>query len=71
MAFTIYVYRDIWPLATFNLRPADLADGPLLWAKIGLLTFTAVIIPLFIPRQYTPIDPKVCFEHLVVLPSAE
>ena len=65
VAFAVYAYRDLWPLATFNLQPADLADGPVLWAKIALLTFTAVVIPLFIPRQYVPVDPKVCFEYCV------
>lgn len=35
-----------------------------MWIRLGLLTFMAVFIPLFIPRHYIPVDPKVnlfCF----------
>ncbi|KAF7368478.1 Multidrug resistance-associated ABC transporter protein [Mycena venus] len=45
------------PLATFTGVPADLGEGWRLWAKIVLLSITAVIIPLFTPRQYVPVDP--------------
>ncbi|KAI8982789.1 multidrug resistance-associated ABC transporter [Trametes punicea] len=54
----VYFYRDLWPLATFTLRPLDAAEGSLLWAKIALLTLATVIVPLFCPRQYVPVDPK-------------
>ena len=57
--FGVYIYRDIWPLATFTKEPKDLQEGYLLWIKISITTLTAVIIPLFIPRQYVPADPKV------------
>ena len=57
--FGVYIYRDIWPLATFNKEPKDLQEGYLLWIKFSITTLTAVIIPLFIPRQYVPVDPKV------------
>lgn len=57
--FSIYAYRDIWPLLTFTLSPADAHEGALLWVKIGLLAFTAIVVPLLVPRQYIPIDPKV------------
>ncbi|KAJ7657296.1 hypothetical protein DFH06DRAFT_1269382 [Mycena polygramma] len=57
LAFCVYFYRDILPLATVNGVPADLNEGPRLWAKIAVLSITAVIIPLFTPRQYIPIDP--------------
>ena len=57
--FGVYIYRDIWPLATFTKEPKDLREGYLLWIKFSITTLTAVIIPLFIPRQYMPIDPKV------------
>ena len=30
-----------------------------MWAKFAVLTFAAVIIPVFIPTQYVPFDPKV------------
>ncbi|KAH9939278.1 uncharacterized protein BXZ73DRAFT_99482 [Epithele typhae] len=54
----VYAYRDLWPLATFTLAPADALEGALLWAKVGVLSFAAVFVPLFIPHQYVPVDPK-------------
>ena len=59
VTWAVYVYRDLWPLATFTLRPADAAEGAFLWAKVGVLTFGAVLLPLAVPRQYIPVDPKV------------
>jgi len=57
--FAVYTYRDIWPLCTFTLTPADINEGPFLWARIAVLTVAAVIVPLLVPRQYVPVDPKV------------
>ncbi len=57
-AFATYVYRDVWSFATFTEFPVD-DVSPLLWAKIGILTFTGVLIPLFVPRKYVPVDPEV------------
>ncbi|KAI0257800.1 hypothetical protein BC834DRAFT_803131, partial [Gloeopeniophorella convolvens] len=54
----LYTYRDFWPLLTFTLVPADRDEGLLLWSKMTLLAFAAVVIPLAVPRQYTPYDPK-------------
>ncbi|KAI0260155.1 hypothetical protein BC834DRAFT_925973 [Gloeopeniophorella convolvens] len=54
----LYIYRDIWPLLTFTLVPADRAEGFILWFKMTLLAFVTVVVPLAIPRQYTPYDPK-------------
>jgi hypothetical protein len=34
-------------------------EGNVLWLKIGLTFFTGIIIPLFIPRRYIPVDAKV------------
>lgn len=50
----------------------DIPEGLLLWVKLGLLTLVAVVIPLFIPRQYIPVDPKVracahIFAYLVLI----
>ena len=56
--FSVYAYRNIWPLLTFTLSPADAYEGALLWVRIGLLAFGAVLVPLLVPRRYTPIDPK-------------
>ncbi|KZT65009.1 P-loop containing nucleoside triphosphate hydrolase protein, partial [Daedalea quercina L-15889] len=60
LAFTwaVFIYRDIWPLTTFTLQPADRAEGGLLWAKFAVLTIAGVAVPLLVPRQYTPADPK-------------
>ncbi|PPR05039.1 hypothetical protein CVT24_010185 [Panaeolus cyanescens] len=58
VVFAVYAHRDIWPWLTFTLDPQDAAEGRLLYFKLAVLTVTAVIIPLFIPRQYIPIDPK-------------
>ncbi|KAI9434157.1 hypothetical protein H4582DRAFT_2081171 [Lactarius indigo] len=54
--FSVYAYRDIWPLLTFTLSPVDASEGPLLWVRIGLLAFAAIVIPLLVPYQYIP-DP--------------
>ena len=57
--FGVFVYRDVWPLATYTLEPADFSEGWLMWAKLAVLTVVAVMIPLFIPRPYIPVDPNV------------
>ncbi|KAJ7732681.1 multidrug resistance-associated ABC transporter [Mycena metata] len=54
----VYFYRDVFPLATNTLTPADLWEGELLWPKIAILFAVSGIIPLIIPRQYIPLDPK-------------
>ncbi|KAH9921469.1 uncharacterized protein B0H18DRAFT_1188953 [Fomitopsis serialis] len=60
LAFTwiVFVYRDVWPLATYTLQPIDGAEGALLWGKFALLTVAGVVVPLLVPRQYTPADPR-------------
>ncbi|KAH9951515.1 hypothetical protein B0H21DRAFT_775731 [Amylocystis lapponica] len=58
ITWAVYVYRDLWPLATFTLTPVDTAEGPLFWTKFAILTFAAVVVPLLVPRQYIPVDPK-------------
>lgn len=63
-AFVTLGYRNLWPLATFTLTPIDPDGTHLLWAEIFLLTFATIIVPLSVPRQYIPYDPKVrpfCF----------
>ncbi|KAJ7785923.1 hypothetical protein B0H16DRAFT_1657372 [Mycena metata] len=54
----VYVYRDVFPLVTYRLVPQDLAEGWIIWAKAIALIVATVIIPLFIPRLYVPVDPK-------------
>jgi hypothetical protein len=58
VSFAVFVYRDIWPLATFSLTPKDISEGWFLWAKILILTLAGVVNPLIVPRQYVPFDPK-------------
>ncbi|KAJ7868848.1 P-loop containing nucleoside triphosphate hydrolase protein, partial [Mycena leptocephala] len=57
VAFCVYFYRDIYPLAKFTSVPRDLSDGWLLWPKLILLGIVAVLLPLVEPRLYTPVDP--------------
>ncbi|KAL0565845.1 hypothetical protein V5O48_016172 [Marasmius crinis-equi] len=56
--FVVYFYRDIYPLATYAEPPEDLHEGWILWARIAVLGVASVLIPLFIPREYVPVDPK-------------
>ncbi|QRV86055.1 ABC transporter transmembrane region [Ceratobasidium sp. AG-Ba] len=58
IAFGIYTWRDLLPLATFSSHPADTTGGWLTWSRIGVLSFAAVIIPLWIPRPHMPSDSK-------------
>ena len=57
-SWTIYVYRDVWPLATYHLTPADRQDA-MFGAKFAALSVAAVIVPLAMPRKYVPYNPKV------------
>ncbi|KAI0325198.1 P-loop containing nucleoside triphosphate hydrolase protein [Cubamyces sp. BRFM 1775] len=57
-AWGVYMYRDVWPLATIDLAPEDASEGTVMWIKIGLLSLSGVIIPLFSPKKYVPVDPK-------------
>ncbi|KAG7095646.1 hypothetical protein E1B28_006368 [Marasmius oreades] len=54
----VYTYRDLYPLATFNKTPLDIEDGWRIWAKVALLSISAIVIPLLIPRHYVPYNPK-------------
>ncbi|KAJ7662622.1 hypothetical protein DFH06DRAFT_1471431 [Mycena polygramma] len=54
MAF--YVYRDVYPLATYTKVPLDSDEGGILWVKIALLFVAAVGVPLTVPRAYVPVD---------------
>ncbi|THH12876.1 hypothetical protein EW146_g7283 [Bondarzewia mesenterica] len=58
VAFAVYAYRDLWPLLTVSAAPADLRDGPLLWIKVAVLGLAAIVVPLTIPRQCAPFNPK-------------
>ncbi|KAF7306575.1 ATP-binding cassette transporter [Mycena indigotica] len=58
VVFSIYVYRDLLPLATYHDKPLDAPEGWTLWVKIALLLFAAVVAPLLMPREYIPVDPR-------------
>ncbi|CAL1716627.1 unnamed protein product [Somion occarium] len=57
-AWSTFMYRDVWPLATYTLTPRDIHEGWLIWLKIGILSLAAVVIPLVVPRRYIPVDPQ-------------
>ncbi|WVR03866.1 hypothetical protein IAU60_000864 [Kwoniella sp. DSM 27419] len=56
LGWIVYAYRDLWPLVTFNLEPADLQNA-ITWSRLAILTVAAGIIPLIRPRTYVPVDP--------------
>ncbi len=58
--FVMFVYRDVWPLATYDQLPEDRAEGPLLWITGFVLTMAAVMVPLISPRKYKPRKLEVC-----------
>lgn len=62
----LYLYRDVWPLATYAKQPADIKEGSILFVKIGVLFAIAVVVPLFIPRRYVPVDPKVTHIYILI-----
>ncbi len=49
--WAVYAYRNIWPLATYNLAPLDVDEGVLLWVKVVLLTLVAIALPLVSTRR--------------------
>ncbi|KAJ7491024.1 P-loop containing nucleoside triphosphate hydrolase protein [Mycena latifolia] len=54
--FFTYLYRDLFPLATFDRPQQDIHEGWVLWAKLSILTAIGVLLPLFVPRAYIPLD---------------
>ncbi|RPD70664.1 P-loop containing nucleoside triphosphate hydrolase protein [Lentinus tigrinus ALCF2SS1-7] len=52
--WAVYMYCDVWPLATYSRTPADTHEGIILWVKVSLLTFAAVVLPLISPRRPPP-----------------
>ena len=60
--FLTYTYRDLFPLATYNLHPRDGKEGDVLWWKIGLVAIAAAL-PLAMSRQYKPVNSKVSLLH--------
>ncbi|KAI0080055.1 P-loop containing nucleoside triphosphate hydrolase protein [Panus rudis PR-1116 ss-1] len=58
ICWVTFAYRDLWPLATYKLVPADAAEGWILWGKMALLTLAAVVLPVLTPRPFIPLDPE-------------
>ncbi|KZS93246.1 P-loop containing nucleoside triphosphate hydrolase protein [Sistotremastrum niveocremeum HHB9708] len=56
--FAVYFYRDFWAFATYTGSPADQVEGVYLWPKFGVLSLVSVLVPLIMPSQYIPLDPK-------------
>ncbi|KAF7324455.1 ATP-binding cassette transporter abc4 [Mycena sanguinolenta] len=50
ITFFTYVYRDLFPLATFTQPQRDISEGWLLWAKFSIVTAIGVVVPLFAPQ---------------------
>lgn len=46
----IYIYQDIWPLATYTHQSKGMSEGYLLWLKIMCSLISGVVIPLVTPR---------------------
>lgn len=70
VAFCVYVYRDVFPLATYTKHSQDQSEGWVLWAKVSILAIVALYIPLTIPRRYIPFDPEV-YNDTQCLPEAD
>ncbi|KAF5389182.1 hypothetical protein D9757_003439 [Collybiopsis confluens] len=52
--FSVYAYRDIWPLFTFDKRSIDIDEGQILWLKVAALGIAAIAIPFACPNQAYP-----------------
>ena len=64
LVWSAYIYRDVYPFATLDKTPADISEGPFLYAKFALLTVAAVLVPLFVPRKYIPFNATAsCSSH--------
>jgi hypothetical protein len=54
--FACYLYRDVWPLLTFTLRPTD-GSGFLVLGTLLLAGIAGGVVPLCEPYPYIPHDP--------------
>ncbi|KAJ7590652.1 multidrug resistance-associated ABC transporter [Mycena floridula] len=50
-SLAVYVYRDLWPLATFDQVPQDIQYGYMIWSKLLLLFILAIVHPIVTPRD--------------------
>ncbi|ORY35072.1 hypothetical protein BCR39DRAFT_573867 [Naematelia encephala] len=58
--FVVYCYRDVYPYITFTFSPIDTRHLPaaIVWTRFSLLGVAAILVPLFAPRLYSPVDPS-------------
>ncbi|KAI0656583.1 multidrug resistance-associated ABC transporter [Cubamyces menziesii] len=61
LTWAVYVYRDVIPLGTTTRSPADAHEGTLLWVKFAVLTISAIVIPVLVPRP--PLDAEAVNEE--------
>lgn len=66
-SFVVFVYRDIWPLATFHSSPVDGSLGWITWSRIVVLAYASVVVPLVLPGVHEPVDPEVTRTHCHML----
>jgi hypothetical protein len=60
----VYTYRDVWPLITFTLDPADGDEGHLVWTKVALAGIAGFLVPMCEPYPYLPVDPEASLLHV-------
>lgn len=63
-ALALFTFHDLVPLGLVHGRPVDPPDNWMTWARIALLTISALLIPLITPRTFAPVDPEVN-EHVL------
>ncbi|KAF9014580.1 P-loop containing nucleoside triphosphate hydrolase protein [Hymenopellis radicata] len=51
-----YIYRDLFPFATYTQKPLDASDGWRLWTLVALLVLSGIVLPALTPAEYTPLD---------------
>ncbi|KDQ18018.1 hypothetical protein BOTBODRAFT_155037 [Botryobasidium botryosum FD-172 SS1] len=56
--FAVFVYRNLWPLASFSGVSQDGAAGWITWSRLSILGVAGVVIPLIIPREFVPVNPR-------------
>ncbi|KAF9054886.1 multidrug resistance-associated ABC transporter [Panaeolus papilionaceus] len=54
----VYIYRDVWPLATTYLSPQDGYQKGFIWSKVVLLITVGIILPVFQPRKHQTFHDK-------------
>jgi len=57
-SWSVFFYRDVWPLGTYDLVPLDIPVDRLFWPKFVILTIVGVVTPLLVPNPYIPVDPN-------------